>query len=654
MRDFSTGEDKGLNFINIALIYVGTFVGAGFASGRELWQFFGVFGEKGKYGIFLLTGLLIVASLMTTLVARFLRTNDIGRVVFPSDKRKYWNITGYFMAAMLFIALVIISSAGGSLLNQQFGIHRYVGNIIVIALTCITVIGGLDRIGHVFKNVVPILIIVMVVTCGFALTRQLPPGEIQTTVQPSPMANNFLGAAILYVSYNMLGVIPIVTTTSTEETSSTKAALKGAALGSVLLACLAMIVYKTLILDPGYSQAMDMPMLAVANKLGPIASFFYTIVLMVAIYSAASGNFYGFTTKIKNGPKKKKKIIIACVLACILSFSGFKFLVAYMLPIQGFCGAAIVTLMVINFIRVIVCNYATNQEKEKYNFPPEIINVTTGHGAASLLVVGTEKTALMDCSMAYCGEHLVKKIKDKLGDRPLDYFFASHTHYDHIGALPYLRKEWPNLICIGAEHGQKVLQREGAIKGIKKLGDEAAKMYTNGKMTSVSVEGLSIDKVVHDGDVIDLGGKQIVTLETPGHTRCSLTFVVEPAGIMMASESVGVLERRGVCHPAVLQSFEDGIKSIEKCRDYNPKRIIISHYGIVPASYNSKLWEILENEMRIEKHVIEEAWINGMTEDEILRMMTDKYWYEGRANEQPIDAFEINMRNTIRLYKVEK
>ena len=647
-------NNKGLSFFNIALIYVGTFVGAGFASGREIWQFFGVFLDKGEYGIFLLTGVLFVASLMTTLIARFLRTNDIGRVVFPSDNRKYWDITGYFMAFMLFIALVIISSAGGSLLYQQFGIHRYVGNIIVVALTCITVIGGLDRIGKVFRKTIPILIGIMIIICILALNRDLPPGDIQVPVEPSPMANHFLGAAILYVSYNMLGVIPIVTTTSTEETSSTKAALKGAALGSILLSCLAMLVYKTLIIDPGYSQAMDMPMLAIATKLGPFANVLYSVVLMVAIYSAASGNFYGFTTKIKNGPKKKRKIIIACILAAICSFSGFKFLVAYLLPIQGLCGAAIVTLMVINFIRVIVFNYATNQEKEKYNFPPEIINVTTGHGAASLLVVGTEKTALMDCSMAYCGEHLVAKIKEQLGDRPLDYFFASHTHYDHIGALPYLRKAWPNLICVGAEHGQQVLKREGAIRGIKKLGDEAAKMYTNGKMTSVSVEGLSIDQVVHDRDVIDLGGKQIVTLETPGHTRCSLTFVVEPAGIMMASESVGVLERRGISHPAVLQSFEDGIKSIEKCRDYNPKRIIISHYGIIPASYNNKLWEIFENEMRIEKHVIEEAWENGMTEDEILEMMTDKYWYEGRANEQPVNAFRINMRSTIKLYKKDK
>ena len=646
--------DKGLGFLSIAFIYVGTIVGAGFASGREIWQFFGVFGDKGKYGVVIVGFIFVIISLMTTLIARFLRTNDIGRVIFPTDNSRFWNITGYFMAVMLFMALAFISSAGGSLLNQQLGLHRYIGSGIVVALTCVTVMGGLDRIGNVFRKIIPILILLMVISSIAVLNVDLPPGEFQAPIEPSPMANNFLGAAILYASYNMLGIIPIVSTTATEECSDTKVALKGAAFGSIMLAVLAMLVYKALIVDSGYSQAMDLPMLALASQLGPFPNFLYTLVMMMAIYSAASGNFYGFTTKIKNGPKKNIKIIIACILAYICSLSGFKFLVAYLLPLQGICGAAIVVLLVINFIRVIVCNYANNQEKEKYSFPEEIINVTTGHGASSLLVVGSEKTALMDCSMAYCGEHLVKKIKEKLGDRPLDYMFASHTHYDHIGALPYLRKEWPNLICVGAEHGQKVLQREGAVRGIKKLGDEAAKMYTDGKMTSVSVEGLSIDKVVHDGDVIDLGGKQIVTLETPGHTRCSLTYVVEPAGIMMASESVGVLERRGVCHPAVLQSFDEGIESIHKCRDYNPKRVIISHYGIVPENYNKKLWEIFENEMRIEKNVIEEAWENGMTEDEILKMMTSKYWYEGRANEQPKDAFEINMRNTIRMYKKEE
>ena len=44
-------ENKKLNALNVAGLYVGAIIGAGFASGREIWQFFGLFGEKGIYGV---------------------------------------------------------------------------------------------------------------------------------------------------------------------------------------------------------------------------------------------------------------------------------------------------------------------------------------------------------------------------------------------------------------------------------------------------------------------------------------------------------------------------------------------------------------------------------------------------------------------------
>lgn len=43
----------GKNWIKIAFIYVGTVIGAGFASGREIIEFFAVYGLKGSWGIFI-------------------------------------------------------------------------------------------------------------------------------------------------------------------------------------------------------------------------------------------------------------------------------------------------------------------------------------------------------------------------------------------------------------------------------------------------------------------------------------------------------------------------------------------------------------------------------------------------------------------------
>ena len=61
---------KKLNFIEITSLYIGVIMGAGFASGRECWQFFGVFGSKGYLGAVLSTLCFIMLSCMLTYIAR--------------------------------------------------------------------------------------------------------------------------------------------------------------------------------------------------------------------------------------------------------------------------------------------------------------------------------------------------------------------------------------------------------------------------------------------------------------------------------------------------------------------------------------------------------------------------------------------------------
>ncbi len=58
------------HWIKIASIYVGTVIGAGFASGREIIDFFGVYGIKGIWGI-------VIAGLLFSLVGSLLLIEEI-------------------------------------------------------------------------------------------------------------------------------------------------------------------------------------------------------------------------------------------------------------------------------------------------------------------------------------------------------------------------------------------------------------------------------------------------------------------------------------------------------------------------------------------------------------------------------------------------
>ena len=201
---------KKLNCFNVAALYVGTLMGAGFASGREGWQFFGVFGAKGYLGL-IIAGLLFMAmGMMVSYIARELDTDDMGRIIIFSDNPKLITAMGYFMAAILYTIIISMSAAGGSFLAQQFGLPQAAGGIIIVVLVIITVLGDFERISKVFRLIVPALFAVDVAVCIIVIFSDIEQSGATSGFPTSSMASTWLWSAVIFVSYNMLGMIPIV------------------------------------------------------------------------------------------------------------------------------------------------------------------------------------------------------------------------------------------------------------------------------------------------------------------------------------------------------------------------------------------------------------------------------------------------------------
>ena len=96
-------KSNRLNYFNIAALYVGTIMGAGFASGREGWQFFGVFGNAGYLGLCLTGILFILMGMMVSYIARSLETDDMGKIIIMSDDPRISSGVGYFLLSLIHI-----------------------------------------------------------------------------------------------------------------------------------------------------------------------------------------------------------------------------------------------------------------------------------------------------------------------------------------------------------------------------------------------------------------------------------------------------------------------------------------------------------------------------------------------------------------------
>lgn len=659
-------QKTNLNLLNVALMFVGAIMGAGFASGREIWQFFGVFGRQGRIGILLIAVLFVVLGMMTAYLARILGTNDMGRIIAPGGNPKIENLVSWFMAIMLFTVLINMTAAGGALLHQNFGISRLVGGVLIGVLVIVTVLGEFERISKVFRYIMPVLFAAVILISVLAVTANLEASAQREPVKPSPIAGNWVLAACLYISYNILAMIPIVATSSVNAKSE-KSAMLGSGLGGIFLGVLAFTIVLALQKDMQFAQAMDMPMLAYAGRISKGAGIIYSVLLFAAIYASATSNFYGFTTKLRTDEKKSRKVILSACLAFLLGLVGFKNVVAYMFPIEGYLGFAIIAMLLVNFVQV----YRREKRRNSYQkqmkrkegidyfedfagydrmeLPRPLVRVTGGPGGEAILILGSEKTALYDCGMACFADNLIENLKTVLNaeGKTLDYILLSHTHYDHIGALPYVLQVWPEAQVCGLQKAKEVFAHPNARATMERLGNNAKALY-GVEGIEITAAGMRVDRVLADGDSISLGAETITAYETKGHTDCSASYLLSPEKILFTSESTGMQVTSMLVQTSPLKSYDDCFASAARLKTFDVNDLILPHYGRLPSFRNQTYFDDFIKEAELEQHMLEEAIRQGLSDDELLQLHMRRYWSEKRNKAQPFAAYALNTQIIIR------
>lgn len=280
------------------------------------------------------------------------------------------------------------------------------------------------------------------------------------------------------------------------------------------------------------------------------------------------------------------------------------------------------------------------EDFDRFKFPCNITRVTAGHGGEALLIKGSEKNALIDCGMAYCGEKTADNLSAVTDN--LDYILLSHSHYDHIGGLPYIKDRFPDAVVCGSEKCASIIEKPSARKLMSELGNEARELYDPSNTVPVRTEGLKADLVLHDGDFVSLGNETITAFETKGHTDCSMSYLLDPVKLLFTSESTGILEGEDYVHTPVLKSFSDAFLSLENCRRINAKYICLPHFGMLPEGYNETFFNKFEAECKSKLNFVQSMINEGISEEEMFERYTKKYWTPAKEAEQPYEAFAIN------------
>lgn len=294
--------------------------------------------------------------------------------------------------------------------------------------------------------------------------------------------------------------------------------------------------------------------------------------------------------------------------------------------------------------------YVNYPGHDRTDYPEPLVRVTAGEGGEAILILGSEKTGLYDCGMACFSDKLIENIKYVLDgtERTIDYIFLSHTHYDHVGALPYVLREWPKAkVCANAK-AASVFSKPGAKATMERLGNNAKKLF-GVENVEITAEGLRVDIILEDGDEISLGEEKLVMYDAKGHTDCSVAYFLLPQKVLFTNESTGVHVSENFINPSVLKSYQASIDSANKLKNLGADWIVAIHYGVLPQDINGIFFDKYISAAEEEHRLIEGAAKQGLTIDEILEEHKKAYWSDSRNKNQPFEAYRINAEVTVKM-----
>lgn len=267
------------------------------------------------------------------------------------------------------------------------------------------------------------------------------------------------------------------------------------------------------------------------------------------------------------------------------------------------------------------------------------------------LVKGNQ-AVLFDPGMAYYAGEVIEKVKGILDGQPLDAVFLTHSHYDHVAAVPYIRQEWPDIRVYAAEYACHIFEKPKARQMIYHMSVVAASESAGSQWQGEYRDDLLYgDVALHDGDRIQIGDMTIEAIETIGHTQCSMSFLIDRV-TMIASETIGLEgDHEGGYVPSFLISYKGAVRSLQKTKAADPKELYMAHRGYVRP--DERFWQYMEKGLSATKDTIIRILAEKETLEEQLTEMEEIYWKKASKGAWPKEAFDMNAAAMLRTIGVE-
>ncbi len=335
-RESCGGGPATLTSSTLAAVYIGTVIGAGFASGQEVLQFFTFHGLRGLGALAVATGVLGFFAYLVVRAGCRLGAASHGPVLHYVAGPLLGRLIDGVLTFFLFGGTAAMFAGTGATLEQEYGLAYEFGLAAMALLVLGTVLAGLRGVVRAVGLIVPVLLVaVLGVSLATVVSAPLDLGYAEPQAAP---VRNWLLSGLAYGSYNLIiaasVLVPAVSLTTRRRLGP------GAFAGALALGLGALAVNLTILAGVPEAARAEVPMLLAAARLSPLIAAGYTAILLAAIYTTAVSCLFGFVNRLVGAGWRRFDVlaVIAALAAAVAGRIGFSAIVATLYPAIGYAG----------------------------------------------------------------------------------------------------------------------------------------------------------------------------------------------------------------------------------------------------------------------------------------------------------------------------
>ncbi|MFB1051718.1 hypothetical protein [Paraliobacillus sp. JSM ZJ581] len=319
-------------------LIIGTMIGAGYASGRELWQFFG---PESGLAIIIFSVLFTVCCYTILMISYENKTSDYLPVLKKLVGKRFTPLYDGMIIVYLFTTTVIML-AGSGVTIEAFRLPYWWGIVFIAIPVVIVFIWDIEGVLSLNSIILPLLIVGLVsVLISFIMKQDL---LIFADIEKQ---SNWV-AAFPFTALNILPLVAVLGAVGTQ-IDSKKEALFSSIGSGVILGSISFLYNSSLVQIANDLLVYEIPLFAILKHYPYTMFIFISILLWFAIFTTAVSGTLGLVSRAREFIQMPMWLIALILIVCMIPLTtfGFATLIEYLYPLYGLLNLYILSSLLL-------------------------------------------------------------------------------------------------------------------------------------------------------------------------------------------------------------------------------------------------------------------------------------------------------------------